>query len=76
MIGGTSLKKIPTEEKVSLILDKFPAAADDDRLLILLLWKIYDGLEIPTELIKEILLHGTMPESITRAKRKCKSKTR
>lgn len=49
---------------------------EDDRLLILMMWKVFDGLDIPTELIKDVVMKGTMPESITRAKRKYKSKYR
>jgi hypothetical protein len=37
---------------------------------LLLYWQVFDGIDIPRELINEILENGTEPESIGRLKRK------
>lgn len=38
-------------------------------LLTLLYWKIFDGIDIPADVMKQILERGTNPETITRALR-------
>jgi hypothetical protein len=38
-------------------------------LLTLLYWKVFDGIEIPEEILKQIMSRGTNPETIFRALR-------
>lgn len=38
-------------------------------LLTLLYWKVFDGIELPPDIMKQILERGTNPETICRALR-------
>jgi hypothetical protein len=38
-------------------------------LLTLLYWKVFDGIEIPEEVLKQIMSRGTNPETIFRSLR-------
>ena len=51
------------------ILDRYPQARDNDKLLILLVW-YNQGIVIPKEIRDEILSRGLAPETITRFRRK------
>lgn len=59
-----------TEEKVNYILDNMPRTKKDNKLFLLIYWQLYDNIDIPESLIKDIMNHGTYPETISRAKRK------
>jgi hypothetical protein len=62
--------KAGTLNKVEALMESFPIAAKDDRLLLLMYWKVYDDIDIPADVIKSIIQKGAMPETITRSKRK------
>lgn len=60
------------KQRVYKLMDKVPLIAKYERgdlLLVLLYWRIYDGIQIPPRVMKEILHKATVPESITRRKR-------
>jgi hypothetical protein len=57
-------------ENVGHLIKRAPNATKDDRVLLLLYWQLFDGIEIPREIAKKIITQGTRPESITRSKRK------
>jgi hypothetical protein len=56
-------------QKVAYLIDNVPQAADNYKLLILLYWQVFDNIDIPRRVIKEIAERGTEPESINREKR-------
>jgi hypothetical protein len=37
-------------------------------------WKFYDNIDIPNEIVKDIVSKGSKPETITRAKRRHRRK--
>lgn len=57
-------------EKVQHLIREVPEASHNDKLLTLLYWRIYDGIQIPPAVMREILEKGAQPDSITRLKRK------
>lgn len=57
------------KDAVRRIIEAFPRAAQDNRLLVLMCWSIIDGIDIPTETIEAILERGSSPESLTRLAR-------
>lgn len=57
-------------KNVGRLIKRAPNVTNDDRVLLLLYWQIYDDIEIPPEVAKKIITKGTRPESITRSKRK------
>lgn len=61
---------------IRLILEEVPAANSDDLLLLLLYWKLVDGVDISDALITEIRNKGTLPETITRSRRKIQMRLR
>jgi hypothetical protein len=59
-----------SDQKVAYIMNVVPQARQDYLLLILLYWQIFDGVEIPEEVISQIVNRATKPETITRSRRK------
>lgn len=57
------------KQAVRRILEAYPKAAQDNRLLVLMCWSIIDGIDIPEETAKAILERGSSPESLTRLAR-------
>lgn len=51
------------------LMEKFPSAKRNYKILILAYWINYDGINLSSETVKEILFNGTEPETINRAKR-------
>lgn len=60
----------PTREQIEYIISRVPAAASNTVLLVLTYWKIFDGIDIPPTVAKEILAKATPASTITRTKRK------
>lgn len=58
------------KDAVEHIISKVPAAAYNNNLLVVLYWRIFDGVDIPGDVAKRIVSEGTSPETITRARRK------
>lgn len=58
------------KEAIEHIISKVPAAAYNNNLLVLMYWKIFDGVDIPGDIAKQIVDRCTSPETITRARRK------
>lgn len=59
-----------TEQKVAWILEKVPAARSNYLMLLLVYWIVYDNVELPVEIVEQVLGKATKPETITRARRK------
>ena len=59
-----------TEQRVAYLVQKVPATRTNYKLLLLLYWQVFDGVDIPKEIVNQILENGTEPESIGRLKRK------
>lgn len=57
-------------QRVAWILEHIPAAQSNYKLLMLLYWQIFDGIDIPKEVVNQIIEKATEPETINRAKRK------
>lgn len=68
-----STSKVHVTEGVSYILNKVPEANHNNQLLILLYWKLFDNIDIPSEVIRDILEKGTSTETITRSSRTIKN---
>jgi len=58
------------KSNVGALVERLPNLTKDDRFLLIAYWQVYDGIEIPPKVAKEIITRGTKPESITRSKRK------
>ena len=58
------------EQRVAYLVQKVPATRNNYKLLLLLYWQVFDGVDIPKEVVNAILDKGTEPESIGRLKRK------
>jgi hypothetical protein len=56
--------------KTAFIMDKIPPARHDYLYLLISYWQIFDGIEIPEEVVKQIVERGTQPETISRSRRK------
>jgi hypothetical protein len=59
-----------SDQKVAYIMNVVPQARKDYLLLILLYWQIFDGIELPEEIVSQIVQRATTPETITRSRRK------
>lgn len=57
------------KERVRRILEEFPQTRDDDKLLMVVYWALYDGVKIPYSQIKR----ATPPETIRRARQMIQS---
>jgi hypothetical protein len=56
--------------RVQYLVEQVPAARDNDKLLILLYWQIFDEIAIPPAVVRAVLTSGAQPDSITRLKRR------
>lgn len=56
--------------KTAFIMDKIPPARHDYLLLLISYWQIFDGIDIPDEVIQQIIDKATQPETISRSRRK------
>ena len=57
-------------EKVSFIMDNIPQARHNYKLLMLSYWQLFDGVDIPKDVIQKIAEQGTQPETIARSRRR------
>lgn len=67
--------KYTSIKSVEYLLESVPETKDNYKLLILLYWNLFDNIDIPPEVIKDIVKKGTSPESITRISRMIKERT-
>lgn len=58
------------DQKVAYLMNIVPQTKQDYLLLILLHWQIFDDIEIPDEIVKQIIERATQPETITRSRRR------
>jgi hypothetical protein len=56
-------------ERVRYLLETVPATRESDQLLTVMYWRIFDGIEIPKDVAKDIVEKGAVPESLTRYRR-------
>jgi hypothetical protein len=59
-----------TGQKVAYLINQVPASKSNYKLLLLLYWQIFDGVEIPSEVVNSILENATEPETVARSKRR------
>ena len=64
------LKLDTSREKVAFIMDNIPQTRHNYLLLLLSYWQLFDGIDIPNELMQQIAERGTQPETISRSRRK------
>lgn len=64
------LKLDTSREKVAFIMDNIPQTRHNYLLLLLSYWQLFDGIDIPDELVQQIAAQATQPETISRSKRK------
>ncbi len=57
-----------------LIKDDYNESVDRSLVIILLYWKIFDGIDISDELMKKIIENGASPNSLVRAIRRIRHK--
>ncbi|MDK2600586.1 hypothetical protein QO179_24135 [Bacillus stercoris] len=56
--------------KVAFLLDNIPQARDNYLYLLLSYWQIFDDIDIPEEVVSQIVEKATQPETIGRSRRK------
>jgi len=61
------------ETGIRYILAHYPEARNNDKLLMLLFWEIFDQIQIPKEFRQAFLYRATPPETIRRARQKIQS---
>jgi hypothetical protein len=61
------------ETGIRYILAHYPEARNNDKLLMLLFWEIFDKINIPKEFRQAFLYRATPPETIRRARQKIQS---
>jgi hypothetical protein len=64
------------EQKVAFLMDNVPHARHNYLALLLTYWQMFDGIEIPLEIFKQIVEKGTQPETITRSRRRIAEQSR
>lgn len=64
------------DQRVAYIMDQLPQARHDYLTLLLLHWRLFDGIQIPDDVFREIVDKATQPETITRSRRKVKERDR
>ena len=69
-IYGESQRKV--KERVYDLLERFESTRNNDKVLLLKYWELYDGLDM-NDFAIAFVLGGTSPESITRARRSIQS---
>lgn len=65
-----------TREKVAFLMDNIPQSRYDYLHLLLCYWQVFDGIDIPDNIVQEILEKATPPETITRARRRARELAR
>lgn len=56
--------------RTAFLMDNIPEARQDYLYLILSYWQVFDGINIPEDVVKEIVAKATQPETISRSRRK------
>lgn len=72
----TELKLDGSRERVAFIMDNIPQTRYNYLHLLLSYWQLFDGIDIPDYVIKQIVEHGTQPETIARSRRKARELAR
>lgn len=62
--------------KTAFLMDTIPQTRRDYLYLILSYWQVFDGIELPDEVVKDIIGKATQPETINRARRKAMEQLR
>ena len=72
----TDIKLNGSREKVAFLMDHIPQARHNYLHLMLSYWQVFDDIDIPEDVVKQIVEKATQPETVTRAKRKAKELAR
>lgn len=59
-----------SRERVAFIMDNIPQARHNYLLLLLSYWQLFDGIDLPEDLVKQLVDKATQPETIARSRRK------
>ena len=62
-------KKVSAYERVRYLLENVPATRQNDQLLVVTYWKVFNEIDISKDAVQAIMDRGALPESITRYKR-------
>lgn len=57
-------------EKVAYLMDNIPQTRFNYLYLLLCYWQVFDGIDIPEEVMNQIIENGSQPETISRSRRK------
>ena len=72
----TDIKLNGSREKVAFLMDNIPQARSNYLYLMLSYWQVFDEIDIPDDVINQIVEKATQPETVTRARRKAKELAR
>lgn len=65
-----------SREKVAFLMDNIPQARYNYLHLLLSYWQIFDGIDLPDNIVKQIAEKATPPETITRSRRRARELAR
>lgn len=66
----SDLKLDGVREQVAFLMDNIPQTRNDYLYLLLSYWQVFDDIQIPEQVVKEIIQKATQPETISRSRRK------
>jgi hypothetical protein len=70
------LKLDTSRERVAFIMDNIPQSRQNYLHLLLSYWQLFDGIDIPEDVVKQIVERGTQPETVARSRRKARELAR
>lgn len=72
----SELRLSGSRERVAFIMDNIPQSRYNYVHLLLSYWQLFDGIDIPEDVVKQIVEKATQPETISRARRKARELAR
>lgn len=70
------LKLDASREKVAFLMDNIPQTRYNYLHLLISYWQVFDEIDIPENVVNQIVEKATQPETIGRARRKAKELAR
>lgn len=59
-----------SQNKVAYLMDKIPQTRNNYLYLLVTYWQVFDGIDIPEEVLQQIVEKGSQPETVSRSRRK------
>ena len=59
-----------SQNKVAYLMDKIPQTRNNYLYLLVTYWQVFDGIDIPEEVLQAIVEKGSQPETVSRSRRK------